>query len=192
MGKHTQMISKAGQRRTPAEESNEVDPNIVTLIRELDKTMRPALVFLVPEIGRLLAPQLGFLVASILRKMLLCITSINAHGANQIINSIYALVSVVNMDGFISEDETEAILTMVHPYFSILCSKSPHKDILMLIENQGKPPNFHLDEIEVLFKRTNNERYYSADTAEDQMAWDDIKNAFVAKVPDHMEKARIF
>ena len=58
------------------------------------------------DLCRLLAPQLGFFVGAILRKMLLCITTINEHGATQIINSIYALVSVINMDNYISEDET--------------------------------------------------------------------------------------
>ena len=55
---------------------------------------------------RLLAPQLGFFVGAILRRMLHCITTINEHGATQMINSIYALVSVINLDSYVSEEET--------------------------------------------------------------------------------------
>merc|ERR1711957_18728 len=102
----------------------------------------------------------GFFVGAILRRMLHCITTINEHGATQMINSIYALVSVINLDSYVSEEETEAILGMVHCYFNILRMDDPHLDIISdLIEDETKP-NFRLDELEILFKRTNNDAYY--------------------------------
>lgn len=194
--KTTQMLTKSQQRRTPKEEPTDVDPNVATLIKELSKRMQPALVFLTPEVGRLLAPQLGFFVGAILRKMLLCITTINEHGATQIINSIYALVSVINMDNYISEDETDAILGMVHYYFNILRSapnQDPHQDIISdLIEDQTKP-NFRLDELEILFKRTNNDHYYgSSNKSAAAKPWDDIKKQFVSKDPTHTERTQQF
>jgi len=190
--KSCQMLTKPQQRRTPKENVTDVDPNVATLIKELSKRMQPALVFLTPEVGRLLAPQLGFFVGAILRRMLHCITTINEHGATQMINSIYALVSVINLDSYVSEEETEAILGMVHCYFNILRMEDPHQDIISdLIEDETKP-NFRLDELEILFKRTNNDAYYGNNKFATAKPWDDIKTQFVSKDPTHTERTQQF
>jgi len=175
-------------RRQPHAEPEEIDPNVIMLISELSKRLVPANVFLTPDIGRILAPQSAFLIAFILRRILRSLVQINEHGASQIINSIYAYVNVISMDGFISEDEAESIFTRVHPYFDTLRSGKPHAEIRSLIEKMEidnldvvVPPVFDLEELEVLFNK-------SEDNSDTTSSWETITSEYLAKDPNYRDR----
>ena len=114
--------------------------------------------------------------------MLVHFVKIDQFGADQMINSIYNFVSIMNF-GYISEDETvpltrsftrswltvcvkEAIHSRVYPYYDVFQHPMPHQKILENLakipeglDNSGKPyrPEFSLAEYEQLWKKTQNE-----------------------------------
>lgn len=169
-------------RRTFAEEQSEIDPSISALIKELSKRMTPALVFATRGLGRVLGSPTGYFVAQILRKMLSVFSKIDNNGALQMINSIYAFVSIMNMDGYISEEETEAIHKKVHPYFILFCDPKPHQTMLNMIRKAPGVPEFTLEEFEWVWKKTQN--------ASEPLPWEDIKDAFIEKDPEHIERVQ--